>query len=391
MKARALPGYSVACIFVAISLFVFGCAQTAQPTPTTAPKAPATEAPKPAPTTAATKPAATAAATPAPAPTKPAAAAPKQMVKISFGMIPHVATSPTFVALQKSYLKEQGIDLSIEKFSDTVQIMTLIATGKLQLGQVTVGVAALNAFARKVDMVMIASSNQDPEGPALTTPVIIRKDLYDSGKVKGAADLKGTKFAVNGKGTVMDWETAKFLETGGLKVQDVDLTLMPWPDMITALGNNALEAGIIGEPLGTQAIAKGVGVKFVNYKRPPVQLGTIFASKSFAKENPTAVRNFLVGFIKAVRDENNGKLKNDPQILQMISELTKVPVDTLKAMPALHWDSNGRVLKDSVLELQRFFMESKAVQYSDPLPISAILDESYLEQALAITGTEPKR
>ena len=397
MKVRVSSGFSIGVLLVALSLWIAGCASAVQPTPTTTSKGPAAEATKPAaqPTSAApeAKPATPAASAPAqgqPA-AKPAGEAPQQQAKISFGMIAHVATSPTYVALEKGYMKEQGIDLSVNTFPDTVQVMTLIATGKIQLGQVTLGAAALNSFARKTDMVIIASANQDPPGPSLTTPVVIRKDLIDSGQVKTVADLKGKKIALNGKGTVMEWEMGKMLENGGLKIEDVDVPIMPWPDMIPALSNKAIDGGMIAEPLATQAVAKGVGVKFENYRLPAAQLGTIMANKVWAKENPQLVRNFLVAYLKAVREMNNGKMKDDPKTLEIISSFTKTPVTTLKEMPALHWDNNGRVVKESILDIQKFMIDRKSVQYTDPMPISDLVDESYLDQALAVIGTAPKQ
>lgn len=394
---KTIKSFSVVCLLVALSVWLAACASAVQPTPTAAPKAPAAEATKPAaqPTAAAaaTKPAAvpTPAATQAQPASKAPAEAPKQVTKLEFGLLPAVASSPTFVAIERGYMKEQGLDLSLERFPDTVQIMTLIATGKLQFGQATMGAAAFNSFARGTDMIIIASANQDPEGPSLTTPVIIRKDLIDSGQVKTVADLKGKKIGLNGKGTIMEWEMAKMLANGGLKIEDVDVPIMPWPDMIPALGNKAIDGGMIGEPTATQAVAKGVGARFVNYSIPAAQLGTIFANKVYAKENPQIVRNFLVAYLKAIRDMNYEKMKQDPKVLESIFNLTKVPVDTLKEMPALRWDSNGRVIKESILDVQKFMIERKSVQYTDPLPITTFVDESYLEQALAVVGTAPKQ
>jgi len=381
MRAGRLPGYCLVSVVLGLLVALAGCAPAAQSTATAAPKAPAA---------AETKPAAQPTKAAAQQEAKPAGEAPKQLVTLGFGLIPHVATSPTYVALQEGYLKEQGIDLSIEGFPDTVQIMTLIATGKLQLGQVTMGAAAFNSFARKTDMVMIASANQDPAGPSLTCPLVIRKDLIDSGKVKTVADLKGMKVALNGKGTVLEWTLSAVLATGGLKYEDVDVPIMPWPDMVVALGNKAIDGGLIGEPAGTEAVMKGVGVKLTNYKLPAAQYGTIFANKIYAKQHPEVIRNFLVGYLKAIREMTNGKLRQNPKLLDVVQGFTKVPMDTLKEMPSLYWDPNGRVNKDSIVEVQKYLLDHKSVDYTEALPLSDVLDESYLEQALTVVGTVPK-
>lgn len=294
--------------------------------------------------------------------------------------------SPNYVAFEKGYLKEQGIDLSIETFPDTVKIMTLIATGKLHLGQVTMGVAAFNAFARKADMTIVASANQEA-----SSYLVVRKDLYDSGAVRKVADLKGRKVALNGKGTVLEYSMAVMLEKGNLKMADVDVPLVPWPEMLVALQNKAIDAGIIGEPIASRAVNLGAGVVLKEASVPRGQYGTIYANSVWARENPLLVRNYLVGYLKAVRELNEGKIHSDPVALDIISKYTKTPVETLKAIPGPYWDPNGRLDRKSIQDVQRFFIETKAVQYTEPIPVGSLVDESYLEQALAIVGTVPKQ
>lgn len=372
---------------VAALLAVSGCASappTPVPTPTAAPKttAPPKEAHAPTATKAAPAPTATAAAKPASPAPEPKAAA---LAKVDFGMIPAVMASPNYVALEKGYLREQGIDLTVEGFPDTVRIMTLIATNKLNLGQVTMGVAAFNAFARKADMVIVASGNQEA-----STFLMVRKDLYDSGAVKSVADLKGRKVALNGKGTVLEYSMAKMLEKAGLKMTDVDIPLIPWPEMVVAMQNKAIDAGLIAEPTATMAVNMGAGVKIMSAFVPRGQYGTILANSVWAKDNPQVVSNYLVGYLKALRDMNEGKIHQDAAALDIIFKYTKVPVETLKAIPGPYWDPNGRLDKKSIQDVQQFFLESKAVTYPEPLSINSMVDESYLEKALAIVGTVPK-
>lgn len=353
-------------------------------------------APAPASTSTGTAPAPTKSAAPS-ATQAPAAkestssGAKKELAKVSFGMIPSITTAPTYVALDKGYFKDEGIDLSIQNFPDTAQIMTLVATGKLQFGQITMGAAAFNSFARKTDMVMIASVNQEPAGHGSLMPVVVRKDLYDSGQVKSAADLKGKKVAINGKATVLEWALAKYLKTANLTINDVDFMTMPWPDMVTAMSNKALDAGMLAEPLATQAVQKGIAVKLADDYVPHAQFGTIFVNKVFAKENPQVVRDYLVAFLKSVRELNGGKFKNDQKTMDIITKYTKVPTNILKDVPAPYYDPNGRVNQESILDIQRYLLEQKAVQYTEPLKIGDILDESYLDQALKIAGTVPNQ
>lgn len=384
---QRLFAWGCAVLVVAVAVSASACASTTSPpasTPTLSANLKAQES----------SPAATKSA---PQPTAPSSASPKTVgtpgapnlaspSKVNFGMIPAVMAAPSYVAFEKGYLKNEAIELGIEGFPDTVKIMTLVATGKLQLGQVTMGVAAFNAFARKADMVIVASANQEA-----STYMVVRKDLVDSGAVKSVADLKGRKVALNGKGTVLEYSLSKVLEKGNVKMADVDIPILPWPEMVVALQNKAIDAGLIAEPLASKAVSVGAGVILKEAHVPRGQYGTILANSIWARENPQVVVNYLVGYLKALREMNEGKLNRDPVALGIVSKYTKTPIETLEKIPGPYWDPNGRLDKKSIQDVQQFFIENKAVQYTEPIPLNSMIDESYLEKALAIVGTEPKQ
>ncbi len=151
-----------------------------------------------------------------------------------------------------------GLDVSITPFTDTVQIMVSIAGGQLEMGQITLGVGALNAMARGTDLKLVASANQDPAEHGALTPLLIRTDLIDSGQVKSVKDLKGRKLAINGKGTILEYTIGKLMLGAGLQPSDVDVVVLPLPDQVTALGNKAIDASLTLQPLATQAVQKGL-------------------------------------------------------------------------------------------------------------------------------------
>ena len=165
-----------------------------------------------------------------------------------------MAGAPIVAGVDLGVYARNGVDVSVETFTATPQIMTALAAGQLDFGQVTIGAAAFNAYQRGVDLLIISA------GSIGTVPVIVRKDLWDSGAVRSVQDLKDRTIAINGAGNILEYAMYKLLQHGGLTPADVQVALMPFPDMVTALQNQAIDAAMMLEPTGSQAVSRGVGV-----------------------------------------------------------------------------------------------------------------------------------
>lgn len=158
------------------------------------------------------------AATPTPAP-----------LDIHVGLIPATASSPIIVPTQEGQFAAKGLNVSLEPVTDTAQAMVSVTQNQYQIGNVTMGSAALNAFNRGTDLKIIAAGGADPAGHGANLPLIVRSQLIDSGAVMTVADLKGRKVAINGKGVVIEYALMKALKTGGLTANDVDVQILPFP------------------------------------------------------------------------------------------------------------------------------------------------------------------
>src|SRR4051812_1157639 len=197
-------------------------------------------------------PAAPAAAAAATAPAPPGAAAapttpmtPATTYQVSGGLLPSVAGAPILAGKDLGIFERNGLDVSLQTFTSTPQIMTAVAAGQLDFGQVTMGAAAFNAYHRGVDIVIVAA------GSIGTVPVIVRKNLWDSGAVRSVQDLKDRTVAINGTGNILEYALHKLLPHGGLTPSDIHVVFLPFPDMVTALGNKAIDAAMMLEPTGS--------------------------------------------------------------------------------------------------------------------------------------------
>ncbi len=311
------------------------------------------------------------AATPTPAP-----------LDLHVGLIPATASAPILVPAQEGQFAAQGLNVSIEPVTDTAQAMVSVTQNQYQIGNVTMGSAALNAFNRGTDLKIIAAGGADPPGHGANLPVIVRTELIDSGAVKTIADLKRRKVAINGKGVIIEYALSRALATGGLTANDVDVQIMPFPDMVVALSTGAIDAGLLLQPTGAQAVAKGIGTILLDDYNQNAQNAVLVVNSRFLDQHRDAVVRFLEVYVQSIRRLSDGKLKSDDAALTALQKATNTPPEVIRLGPDPYWPADGRVLVDSVVDEQRFFMGNGSLAYTQPLDVNNLIDYGPLDAAL---------
>src|SRR5215211_3660120 len=224
-----------------------------------------------------------------------------QRPRVVAGIIPAVPEAPFYVGKDRGYFEAEGIEFDWEVVTVSSEALAQTAAGNLQLADATVGAAALNAFARGLNVRIIAGTYGTPPSGPHAFPFVVRRALYDSGEVRDPAALRGRRVALNASGVFSEYGLMDALRRGGLSVTDVDIQNMPFPDMPAALANGAVDAAFLPEPFGAQAIQLGAAVQIVPDFLPDTQVGVLIAGESFLRE-PARVEAFLRGYLRALRD-----------------------------------------------------------------------------------------
>ena len=94
------------------------------------------------------------------------------------------------------------------------------------------------------------------------------------------------------------------LAQDGLGIKDVHFTIMPFPDLVTALGNNAIDAAWQVEPFISAAEDRGFAraVTSVGDLAPGFPEGISLASASTVQNKPDVVRRFALALLRGQRD-----------------------------------------------------------------------------------------
>ncbi|HEY7034484.1 MAG TPA: ABC transporter substrate-binding protein [Thermomicrobiales bacterium] len=303
--------------------------------------------------------------------------------KVKMGYVPVSIFAPVFVAKEKGYFAEQGLDVDLEPFPGGSDPVVLTASGQLDLGIGGAGPAFWNAIAQGLPIKLIAPGHA--EGNPVATPLMISKASCESGAIASVADLKGKKVSVNARGATEYW-LSQALSTGGLTLDDIDLQTLAFPDAVAALQSGAVDAAMVGEPLATKAEQDGIAVRLAtDFPVQDVQPTVIFANEDFLKNNPEAATGLVTAYLKASRDlTGDGFL--DPTNLAIIEQYTKVPAALIAASVKPVYAVDGQINFDGLAKLQTFFRERGLLEYDKDLDPKQIADTQYVDAALAKLG-----
>ena len=334
----------------------------------------------------------------APSPAAPTAAAPVTTATLAAvstpatgaltivrtGYVPVLISAPYYIAVEKGYFKDVGIDLQLEPLQGGSDAVIQLASGNFDVAAGGAGVGFWNALNRGVKFVVVSPLHTETAHQA--TPLVTSKSNFDSGKIKSAADLKGKKVAVNAQGSATDYWLDAALRKSGLSIKDVDYQVVAFADVPAALQNGAIDAAMLGEPITTQAEDKGLVARIADNFVPNFQVTSVYFNPDFPKNKPQAAQNFLVAFLKGCRDLQGDGWKKDENA-KIIEKYTKVPADVVKRAATPTCDPNGQIHVDDFMKLQDFFLQRGQLSYQKPIDFKSLVDTSYAERALQVLGS----
>lgn len=383
---RPVHGWPARALLLALScLWVSACSA---PTPaSTAPAAPTAPTPQATPAAAASPSAQAGPATVAPL-------SPAVAVKVGItGIAPEAAI---YQALEQGYFQDEGLDVELIRVRGITEQVGLLATGQLHFGNGGIDPGLFNAAQRDIGLklvtAMVISTEQNPGGAAL----VVRGDLVDSGQYQGLDDLKGLTIAISALGTTSQSYLERALARGGLTADDVTLTPMSFPDMLTAIGNKAVDAAWEVEPFVAIANSRGLARTMAKAGDVfPNAIGVVMViSPQFAAEQPEAARRYVTAYLRAVRDYYRAFVTNeDPagreQISQVLMKHTAVKDPAL--YPLMGWpgvDPNGGLDERMLDEMQDYLLRKGTIR--EKTPVDRIVDHSYVAYALERLGRYPQ-
>ena len=360
----------------ALFLSLMACAAPAAPPPApTAAPAP----PKPA----ASAPLAAATSAPATAPTAPT------VQSVRTGILPtNLGNAGLLLAQARGYFREQGVELELQNFDGGVQMIAPLAAGQLDVGAGGPGAVLYNAAERDITIKVVGDNGSTPPGFGWQA-LLVRKPLVDAGTVREVADLRGRKVAIVSTASSAEVTMMQALRRAGLRWDDVDWTTLPFPDMLPALGNGAIDGALLVEPLLSAALASGSSVALLGVDEiyPNQQLSLLMYSGAWATRNPELARGFMVAYVRGVRDYLDAVVKGREreQVAQTLVDMRLLrDAVQLERLRPVGLDPNGRVNVAGMKDDLEHFVVTGVVH--NRVDIDALVDMQYADHAVRALG-----
>lgn len=316
-----------------------------------------------------------------------------QVVRV--GDLGITSDAPFYLAIEKGYFKERGIEIKFERFPSAAAAMAPLATGEIHVVGGGINPALFNAFARGLPVKVVAARSRDIPGNTGNT-LMIRADLKE--QIRKFADLKGRKVAINAAGSALVYMLGKMMESEGLSIKDVDVVYIPWPDMGAAFARKAIDAGTLLDPFVVEYEDKGYAYVFKRaadvLKDPWWEVAVTFYNKDWADKNPQLAKDFMVAYIKGVRLRHAGMVLKEPkaraEVIGVMIKYTRIKDRALhERMQDFATDPNGVVLKESLREQQDWYVKQGSVPKK--VNIDELVDEQYVKYAIEQLGVYTPR
>lgn len=303
---------------------------------------------------------------------------------VKIGFVPSESFAPLFVAHERGYFKAQGLSTELVRLPSGAAILTQVSTGDIQVGGGALGAAGFNAANQKLPVAFVAPMHF----AYVEDYLVIRKAEIDAGRFKSVADLRGKPCAINAKGVATEWVLDEVLKSGGMRIDNVDVKTLPFPEMLPALDNGAIHCGIVTEPFATQAEEKNIGVRPLKAKpgAKPVPITVAFWNSDWAKKNDSAARAFMSGYLRAVRDLSEPNAWKAPVHTEIISKHTGVGAAVLLKTRAPVFSPNLEIDDKEMMSQQEFNLRLGYLKYKEMKPIKELIDLSYAEAAVKQAG-----
>ena len=311
----------------------------------------------------------------------PAVAADK--VKVAYVAIMNFA--PLYLAIERGFMKEQNIEVEMQKVASGTEAMAFLAQGSLDAGGIGIGASTYNAFNKGFDLRIVGSAAVQPrkDGPTI---IIVRKDLRDSGKVKSVADLKGMKVALaGGPGTTGAYFVARALKDAGLTVKDIEIVNLANPDMPLAIEKSSVDAALVGPPYSDQILGGGKGVLLAKDMAPGAMTTVFMYSGKFIKERPDTAKRFMVALVQGSRAMQGNKYLDPANMKGYLRYVTSTEAAIRAGKPQVY-DPDLKVDIDSIKNMEEIFRWAGWTNYTTEIAEEKMADASFAANAVKVLG-----
>ena len=305
--------------------------------------------------------------------------------KITVGALRFTSHSGSFIAFERGYFAEAGLDVELKFFQAAQPMAIAIASGSIDYA-VTAVSGGLISLAQKGAVKVIGGALS--EEPGIDGQKILASDAAFKAGLKSPKDMDGKIFGMSTAGSSFHYMGSKVAAAEGVSMKFKPLQKVG--AIIGALKSGQIDAWSIvphiAKPLSKSGAAHIIGS--ISDYLPNYQITTVFTSARNATEQKDMTRNFLAGFSKGVADYNatmiakTGGEDGVNDMVRLIHKYVYADRPLEKASPSIINGTmrlnEGAALNVASIEDQLKWFQSEALVDAD-VTMDMLVDTSYVK------------
>ncbi|QXJ22554.1 ABC transporter substrate-binding protein [Actinomadura graeca] len=262
-------------------------------------------------------------------------------LKLKVGALPVVGNVPLFLAQEKGFFREEGLDVEISTdVSNPANAVPAVLSGDLDL-ITSNSVTFLQAVGKRLPVTFVSAvSSNSPE----YTGTYVKKDS----PIRTIKDLAGKKVGLLALGGIQHVAYLKAAKDSGIDPGSVTFVELPIQNTVSALESGKVDAAGLIEPFitiggsGLRRIASGLDEGL----GPQTLVTGMMTSNKFVKANPDAAG----GFARAMARAETYCADHPGDVRATLGKVSKTPPAVLAkiGMPTFHKGSDAASLRQQL-------------------------------------------
>lgn len=221
--------------------------------------------------------------------------------KVSVAVLRFVSSGGLFLAVEKGYFKQEGLDVELKFFEAAQPIALAVVSGDADFG-VTAFTAGFYNLAGKGALKIIAAQAKEAKGYEGNL-VLASKAAYDNG-LTSLDKLPGHSAGITQVGSSMHYQLGQIASAKGFDLKTIDMKpLQSLPNMVASVKSGQVDAIVIAPHLAKPLVASGEA-KLIGRVSDiaEYQFGGLFTNTKTIANKRAMVEKFVRAYQKGAAD-----------------------------------------------------------------------------------------
>lgn len=230
--------------------------------------------------------------------------------KVNVGMLRFVSSGPLFLAMERGYFREQGIEVEPKFFEAAQPIAVAVVSGDIDYGATAFTGGFFN-LAGAGQLKIIGAQSKEAKGFE-GNAILVSNASWEKG-FRALSDFAGKSLGISQVGSSFHYQIGQLARVAGFDIKSVTLRpLQSLPNMVAALKGNQVDAIIIAPHLARPLVASGDAHLLGWYSEyDEYQFGGLFTATKTAKDRRELTQRFVRAYQRGCADYAEAFMKKD--------------------------------------------------------------------------------